>query len=139
MPFQLKLNWRISISELGRPLIRPVAVQQSAMGSRAVDHYAQTMHGPTREALGDLSALALLLVRGILLWIIIPIGFALWLLALSWTVRPGLGEFLGWLDLNLIAALHRAMVRPLNGSRAEFVPARLIQTVTHRIHVVDPI
>ena len=50
-------------------------------GRGTVGHYAQTMHGPTREALGDLSALALLL---------------------------------------------------------EFVPARLIQTVTHRIHVVDP-
>ena len=96
------------------------------------------MHGPTREALGDLSALALLLARGILLWIIIPIGFTLWLLVFSWTVRLGLGEFLGWLDLNLIAALHRAMVRPFNWSRVEFVPARLIQTVTHRIHVVDP-
>ena len=107
-------------------------------GRGTVGHYAQTMHGPTREALGDLSALALLLARGILLWIIIPIGFALWLLVFSWTVRLGLGEFLGWLDLNLIAALHRAMVRPFNGSRVEFVPARLIQTVTHRIRVVDP-
>lgn len=108
-------------------------------GRGAVGHYAQTMHGPTREALGDVSALALLLVHGISLWIIIPIGFTLWLLALSWTARLGLGEFLGWLDLNLIAALHRAMVRPFNGSRVEFVPARLIQTVIHRIHVVDPI
>lgn len=97
------------------------------------------MHGPTREALGDLSALALLLVRGILLWIFIPIGFALWLLVFSWTARLGLGEFLGWLDLNLIAALHRVMVRPFNGSRVEFVPVGLIQTVTHRIHIVDPL
>jgi hypothetical protein len=97
------------------------------------------MHRPTREALGDLSALALLLARGILLWVIIPIGFALWLLVFSWRARLGLGEFLGWLDLNLIAALHRVMVRPFNGSRVEFVPAGLIQAVRHRIHVVDPL
>ena len=118
-------------------------VSRSGAVYRAVEvpsaHYARIMPGPTREALGDLSALALLLARGILLWIIIPIGFALWLLVFSWTARLGLGEFLGWLDLNLIAALHRVMVRPFNGSRFEFVPVRLIPTVRHRIHVVDPL
>lgn len=97
------------------------------------------MHGPTREALGDLSALTLLLVRGVTLWIIIPIGFAFWLLVLSWTARVSLGEFLGWLDLNLIAVLHRVMVRPFNGARVEFVPVGRIQAATHRIDVVDPL
>ena len=115
MPFQLKLELAISMTVNSvAPSFALSPFSNRPSGSRAVDHYAQTMHGPTREALGDLSALAPLLVRGILLWIIIPIGFALWLLAVSSTVRPGLGEFLGWLDLNLIAALHRAMVRPLN-------------------------
>jgi hypothetical protein len=60
------------------------------------------------------------------------------MLVFSWTNRVGLGESLGWLDLNLMAALHRAIVRPFGRSRVEFVPARLIQTVTHRIHLVDP-
>ncbi len=65
----------------------------------------------THVGLGDLSALALMLVRGILLWIVIPIGFTLWLLVFCWTARVGLGEYLGWLELNLIAALHRGSGR----------------------------
>jgi hypothetical protein len=96
------------------------------------------MYGPAREGRGDVGALALLLIRGIVLWILIPIGFALWLLIFSWTARVGLGGFLGWLDLNLIAALHRVMVRPFNGSKVEFVPLGTIQSVAHRIRFVDP-
>ena len=95
---------------------------------------------PTSEALGDMALFALLVVRGLLLWILVPMGFVLWLLVFGWSARVGLGAFLGWLDLNLAAALQRVMLRPINGQlplpRVEFVPMRLVQSVSHRVHLV---
>ncbi|GAA1822512.1 hypothetical protein [Agromyces salentinus] len=101
------------------------------------------MDNATREALGDVAALALLVLRGLLLWILIPLGFVLWLVIFGWSARVGLGTFLGWLDLNLTAALQRALGLPVRGKgskrSAEFVPMRLMQSVKHRIHIVrDP-
>jgi len=109
----------------------------------SVSYYAPVMGGPTREALGAMRALALLVVRGLLLWILIPLGFVLWLLVFSWTARVGPGAFLGWLDLNLLAALQRVLLRPVSGQlpmpRVEFVPLRRLQSVSHRVHLaLDP-
>ena len=108
-----------------------------------VCQYAHVMDRATREALGDVSALALLVVRGLLLWILIPVGFVLWLVIFGWSARVGLGTFLGWLDLNLTVALQRILVLPVRGKdsmrRAEFVPLRLMESVKHRVHIVrDP-
>lgn len=101
------------------------------------------MDGPSREALGATGVLALLLVRGLLLWILIPIGFVLWLLVFGWIARVGIGAFLGWLDLNLLAALQRVLTHPVSGQlpmpRVEFVPVQRVQSVRHRVHLVyDP-
>lgn len=101
------------------------------------------MDGPSREALGAMGAIALLLVRGLLLWIMIPIGIMLWLLIFGWSARVGLGTFLGWLDLNLVAALQRVLLHPVGGQssmqKVEFVPVRQVQAVSHRLHLVyDP-
>jgi hypothetical protein len=101
------------------------------------------MDGPSREALRAASALALLVVRGLLLWILIPLGLAVWLLSFGWGARVALGAFLGWLDLNLLAALQRALLHPIGGQlpvpRIEFVPAHRIQSVSHRVQLVhDP-
>jgi hypothetical protein len=101
------------------------------------------MDGPSREGFAAVGVLALLVVRGLLLWILIPIGFVLWLLVFGWTARVGLGAFIGWLDLNLVAALQRVLIRPVSGQlpmpRVEFVPVRRVQSVSHRVHLVyDP-
>jgi hypothetical protein len=97
------------------------------------------MDGPTSEALGAMSVRALLAVRGLLLWILIPLGFVLWLLVFSWTGRVGPGAFLAWLDLNLLAALQRVLLRSASGQppmpRVEFVPLRRLQFVSHRVHL----
>ncbi|ANJ28384.1 hypothetical protein ATC03_18450 [Agromyces aureus] len=90
-----------------------------------------------------MAAFALLVIRGVLLWILIPVGFVLWLVIFGWSARVGLGNFLGWLDLNLTAALQRALGLPTRTTgtlrKEEFVPMRLMQMVTHRIHIVrDP-
>lgn len=87
--------------------------------------------------------LTLLAVRGILLWIFIPLGFLLWLLAFSWISRVGLSAFLGWMDLNLLAALQRVLLRPVTKEssmpRIAFVPLTRLDSVRHRIHFArDP-
>lgn len=119
----------------GRPGPDPLSV-----GHGSIRPYAQVMNGPSREALGAMGALVLLVVRGLLLWILIPLGFALWLLSIGWGARVALGAFLGWLDLNLLAALERTLLRPVGGlqsmPRVEFVPVRRMQSVSHRVHLV---
>ena len=102
------------------------------------------MAGPSRDALGDVGILALLLIRGLLLWVLIPVGLLLWILVFSWSARVSLGTFLRWLDLNLMAALQRMLVLPVSGQssmrRIEFVSARQIQSVSHRVNLVyDPL
>ena len=65
VPFQLKLNWRsVSTANSDSPPHSPSPFSNGSSGSCCCfDHYAQAMHGPTRDALGYPSALAPLLVR----------------------------------------------------------------------------
>lgn len=72
-----------------------------------------------------------------------PIGFVLWLLVVGWSARVGIGAFIGWLDLNLVAALQRVLIHRVSGQlpmpRVEFVPVRRMDFVSHRVHLVyDP-
>jgi hypothetical protein len=96
----------------------------------------------TRSALGAISVFALLVVRGLLLWIVIPIGFFVWLL-FGWILGAGVGQFLGWLDLNLIAALQRVLVHRINGEwpmpRVASVPIGMLRSVRHSVSVLDPV
>lgn len=84
----------------------------------------------------------LLVVRGLLLWIVIPIGSFAWLL-FGWILGAGAGQFLGWLDLNLIAALQRVLVHRISGEwpmpRVAFVPIGMLRSVRHRVTVSDPV
>ena len=95
-----------------------------------------------RSALGGISVFTLLVVRGLLLWVVIPLGFIAWLL-LGWVRGVGPGQFLGWVDLNLIAALQRLLVRRVNGEwpmpRVDFVPIGKLRSVRHRVSVLDPV
>jgi len=88
-------------------------------------------------------ATLLLLVRGVLLWIVVPFAA---LLALA--VKPGrrlagrpvkVGRVIGWADLNLVAALQRSILRPLSPGPMEFVPWSGLSTVTHRVGLTDPL
>lgn len=100
------------------------------------------MKEPARSALGGISVFALLVVRGLLLWIVIPVGFVVWLL-FGWILGAGPGQFLGWVDVNLIAALQRVLVHRINGEwpmpRVAFVPIGMLRSVRHRVHVFDPV
>lgn len=60
------------------------------------------------------SGLILLCFRGVLLWTVIPVGILCW--SVGWPLwrrqRVGLGQLLGWADLNLDALLYRSVVLP---------------------------
>jgi hypothetical protein len=86
-----------------------------------------------------LAGLVLLLMRGVLLWIVIPLAVVAWTPAAPWLVLRGvrLGHFLGWVDLNLIAFLSRIVLRPLFRAPAAWVPASAMNQVTHRISAFD--
>jgi hypothetical protein len=70
-------------------------------------------------------ALVLLLLRGVLLWIVIPAGFVAWLFFHSWIQRATLGGCLAWYDVNLIAFLQRVLLRQfIPKPTVEWVPVR---------------
>ena len=62
-----------------------------------------------------LAGLTLLAVRGVLLWVVVPVATLCWLPASFWLRRRGVhfGQYLGWLDINLVACLERTALRPL--------------------------
>jgi hypothetical protein len=89
-----------------------------------------------RKNLSGIAALALLFARGILLWLVIPLGSAVWVLVISWGRRVTLGEFLGWLDLNLVAALQRSLlVLLIQRPTVEFQPLRNMAGTVHRVRM----
>ena len=95
---------------------------------------------PRVAAVGVIPGLALLTLRGILLWVVIPLAFLAWLLLLPWlhSRRVTVGQFLGWVDNNLIVALERSVLRPLFRSPPQrWIPAHEIERVNHRIGKLD--
>jgi hypothetical protein len=78
----------------------------------------------------------MLLVRGVLLWIVVPVFAVWWLLAspidaLRNKPHVGLFQTIGWADLNLIALLTLARQTP-------FVSWSLASKVEHRVSWIDP-
>ena len=94
-------------------------------------------HGPKR--MGLITGFVLLCIRGVLLWIVVPAGVLIWL---PWWMfsrnRSGLGRFLGWLDLNLIAAVEHTVLRPFVSQPLPWTPTRQIPFVSHRLRFIDP-
>lgn len=83
---------------------------------------------------------AFLVVRGVLLWLVVPAGVIWWLVAWARfrSRRVRLGQVLGWLDLNLVAAISHTVFRPLLQQPARYWTADEMSTVTHRILAADP-
>ena len=86
------------------------------------------------------TALALLLIRGVLLWVVIPIGLIWWVVGLpAWHQRGvRLRQFIGWLDLNLVAFIQRTVLRPLVRHPLVWVPVADIKNVRHFVRLSDP-
>jgi len=83
----------------------------------------------------------LLLIRGHLLWIALPLATLMWLLRGPYAVvlrRPlKLGAMLGWVDLNLIAILARSILRPFALEPRRFIPWKDVTAVDHRPNHLD--
>lgn len=90
---------------------------------------------PRPAPVSALAGFALLAIRGVLLWVMIPLATLFWLPSSFWLRRRGidLGRFLGWTDLNLVACLQRTILRPLFRAPLPWVPARSMPQVTHRV------
>lgn len=87
--------------------------------------------------MGGVAGFFLLVVRGVLLWIVVPVSFIAWLLVFSWLCRTGPGPFIGWLDLNLVAALQRSMFRPwVPVPSVDFVHVSGVGGVRHRVSLL---
>lgn len=85
------------------------------------------------------AGLLLLLLRGILLWVVVPLSVCVWpfvYIPLRRS-RVRLGQFLGWVDLNLMAALSQIVLRPLFRDPVPWVAWGEMAGVTHRVRLID--
>lgn len=78
----------------------------------------------------------MLLVRGVLLWVVIPASVIWWLIAIPVNAlmrKPyvSLGQTIGWADLNLMALLTLGRLNP-------FVSWSNASKVEHRVSLIDP-
>ena len=92
------------------------------------------------KTLGVFASLVLLIVRGIFLWVVVPLGCIAWVIVSPWLHKRGvaIGQFLGWIDINLIALIQRSLLRPFIRDAAQpWVPAKKIYEVVHRIGRLD--
>jgi len=86
--------------------------------------------------LSIIGAILLLLVRGVLLWVVVPVASGWWLIAIPFDAmrrrsRVGFSQAIGWADLNLIATLTLGRMTP-------FVRWSEASKVEHRISLIDP-
>lgn len=86
--------------------------------------------------LSMIATLLLLIVRGLILWLVIPLTLLWWLL--TWPIlqkrKVSLAQLLGWVDLNLVAAIERSILRPLIRSPLPWTPVKALPDVSHRIN-----
>ena len=82
---------------------------------------------------------ALLSVRGVLPWLVVPAAFCAWLVVGVRLRRRGISlpQFVGWADLNLVAGLQRLGMRS-GGAVTQRVLWSNMSAVTHRVSWLDP-
>lgn len=92
------------------------------------------------DPIGLGASFLLLVVRGVLLWLMVPIGSLIWMVTFQWTGtnRVSLGSFLGWVDNNLVYVLQRGPLRPFFPKpTVRWIRTRGRSEVTHRVHGID--
>ena len=93
-------------------------------------------HAVSKKLVTPLAGTVLLLIRGWLLWIVVPLSAIAWGLTLYWQIRKGisLGLFLGWIDNNFVIILERSLLLALFPETTHsWVAFTDITTVQHRI------
>jgi hypothetical protein len=89
---------------------------------------------------GVVGSVLVLVIRGVLLWAIVPLTFAVWLLTLLWSIprKIRFGAMLGWVDINFLMILTRGPLRFLfRESQLDWVPLRDMAAVRHRVWFSD--
>lgn len=84
--------------------------------------------------------LSLLVIRGVLLWLIVPMSFVVWVVAALWLVPRGatLGKFLGWIDSNFIFLIERTLLRPFFSEPTHlWIHFSDVSRVSHRVGGLD--
>ena len=77
--------------------------------------------------------LLILMIRGVLLWIVVPVAAISWIVLFGMT-KASLGSCLGWFDLNLNALIQRALLRPfIRNPPASWVALSKMVDTEHRI------
>ncbi len=85
--------------------------------------------------------LLLLALRGVLLWLVVPLAVLTWILLWPMMQRRNvrIGSLIGWADLNLIAALQRSLFRFGTKDPLPWTPWAKLPEVTHRVRSIDPV
>ncbi len=82
----------------------------------------------------------LLVVRGFLLWFLVPLAFLAWLAVHSWLQKSRLKHSLAWYDRNVVVALLKGPFRVLVDAEQPpgFVPLSRMRTyAAHTIGIMD--
>jgi hypothetical protein len=86
------------------------------------------------------TGLILLGIRGVALWLVVPVSLIAW--PCLWPIlrrrNIQLSQFLGWVDLNLISAIEHSVLRPLIEVPLPWTSTHELPNVTHRIGISDP-
>lgn len=99
------------------------------------------VYAQSNKRLSVAAGLGLLTIRGVLLWVVVPLSLVIWIVILPIFNRRGikLGQFLGWIDLNLCALIEHTILRPLISSPVEWVIMEKMSSITHRIGKLDAV
>jgi len=79
-----------------------------------------------------------LLLRGLYLWVLVPVGAIAGLLLYGSLRRQEatLGQFIGWLDLIVMAAVFHSILRPFGHAKdIPWIPWSEVRTVSHRVRI----
>ena len=102
------------------------------------------MRGRARVAsvkfLTGIAWLAILVIRGIALWLLIPLALLAWLVVHAWANDASPGRVIAWYDVNMIAALAIGPFRVLipAAGRPRFVGLTEFATTSrHRVRLND--
>ena len=92
------------------------------------------------KSLDGIGLFSLLVIRGLALWVVIPISFLSWTICHSWAQKASFRQVLCWYDRNVISLFAKSVLRPLllAEHRPRFIGlSDMNQIVPYRITLAD--
>lgn len=84
----------------------------------------------------EVGQLAILFLRGLLLWVVVPLAALSWI-ALGPLTTASLGACVGWFDLNLVVLLQRIVFLPSTREPPlAWVSLSKMKTTEHRFRIL---